>query len=487
MKKPKYCKKEFGLDKRMKLQMLILTSLTLVDCQLSPEYSVGKLTTDSEFLCPPERDIKPCRCSTIFEIPTVQCKGIRSLKAVHTALRDNFEVKPIPYLKIVSAGFVGLPSKAFKKVNMTRLLIADTHLKYVADDAFHGLRNLLVLVLQDVKLLTFPAQSLSHLSSLVTLSLRNNNIISLAYNDLRNTRGLKYLSLVDNRLLFLSRKAFPISIITLKLSNNHLITLNGAIKELFNLEWLFLNNNLLIDIEGEFEGLRMLRHLKLGKNNLQTLGKAFRYLYNLQVLELQYNNIKELGGSLKNLSQLKTLNLSMNLLYQLHYSDFEGLTSLQCLYLSHNRLIASNGALGNLPRLLSLDLACNKFQKFSLNEISSLPQLKILDLSENRLNYIFSESPFTKVHSVRVLLSKNNLTTLSDFMRYLPYLEDIDVSYNKLYFLKQTDFSASDRIDYINVEGKLLLFSIITVKHILLLFFLRKMCLHITVFCTNFK
>lgn len=434
--------------------MLIFASLALVDCQLGPEHSVGKLTTDSNFVCPPNREIKPCQCTVIYEIPTVQCNRIWRLKVVKNALTAKFQVRPIPYLKILNARFVGLPSRAFININMTRLHIVDAHLKYVAADAFAGLEKLLVLILQNARLLTIPSESLSTLSSLVTLSMPGNRFFSLEYYDLSTTRRLKYLSLAYNKLLSLDHGALPISLVTLALSNNYLTQLKRSIKDLSNLEWLFLNDNSLIEIEGEFDKLYSLRHLKLGRNRITKLGVAFRNLYSLQILELQYNSICELGDSMKHLSQLKTLNLSMNLLIQLHYSEFEGLTSLEYLYLSGNKLKTSNGALAQLPSLISLDLSRNYFRTFDFHELSSLSELKVVDMNENLIANPLSGTPSTKIYAIRLLLSKNRLHNLSDFMVYFPYLEDVDVSANYLTFLRVNDFTFSTSIEYINVQGK---------------------------------
>lgn len=438
----------------MKLQMLILASLALVDCQLDPEFSVGRLTTDLEFVCPLNRDITPCQCTVVHEIPTVQCNRIRSLKAMRTALFAKFQVKPIPYLKILNARFVGLPSRAFANISMTRLQIEDSRLRYLVADAFAGLDRLLVLILKNVKLVVFPSVSFSELTSLIALSLPENRFFKLEYDDLSTTSRLKYLSLANNKIYNLTRGAFPISLVTLALSNNHLISLNRAIKDLVNLEWLFLNDNFLIDVNGELDQLYSLNHLKLGRNKLSILNRAFRHLSNLHILELQYNEIRELGDSLKNLTQLRTLNLSMNLLIHLNYTDFEGLISLKYLYLSDNRLTAFNGALLHLRSLVSLDLSRNNFGNFSFSEISTLSNLKVLDLNENQITDTVSDSPSIRLRAIRLLLSKNRVSSLSDIMIHFPYLEDIDVSFNKLYILKESDFRISNSIEYINVQGK---------------------------------
>ncbi|CAL1299286.1 unnamed protein product [Larinioides sclopetarius] len=436
----------------MKLLMFIFACVFVVEGYL-PEHSMEKQNSFENFVCPPVSALRPCQCTTVPDIPTIHCENIRSLKTIKRALRSWFRNDPIPYLRIVEARLEGLPSRAFVTLNVTRLHIKDSNLRWIATDAFSGLESLLMLTLHNVTLLTFPPESLSQLSSLISLRLPENELLQLAHRDLRGAGKLKYLSLAGNKLTHVERGSFPIILVTLSLSNNWLRTLNKSIRNLVNLEWLFLNNNRLLNLEGELDGLRNLRKLNLAKNSLRHIGRSFRDLINLQELYLQFNSIHQLGTSLHNLSQVRNLNLSMNRLVILNYSDFEGLESLETLDLSGNRINALNGAFHSLINLRRLDLTHNRLRNLFFTEISHLTNLSILDVSDNRLHRLKSGIPTATLPIERIFLARNNLTTLGRFIRHFTVLEVVDISFNQIRILKAIDFSVSSRIDYISVTG----------------------------------
>ncbi|GFT27443.1 uncharacterized protein NPIL_127751 [Nephila pilipes] len=436
----------------MKLPTIIFASVLLVEGYM-PEHSMETQASYETFVCPPTSSIRPCQCTTVPDIPTIHCAKIRSLKTIQVALRAWFHDDPIPYLKIVEARFEGLPSRAFVSLNITRLQIKDSNLRWIAPDAFSGMKSLLMLTLHNVTLLSFPPESLSRLSSLISLRLPENELYELAYRDLRGAGKLKYLSLAANKLTHVERGSFPIILVTLSLANNYLSTLNKSIRRLVNLEWLFLNDNRLRTLEGELDGLHNLRKLNLARNSLCRLGSSFHHLDNVQEIYLQYNSIHELGTSLQNLSQVRNLNLSMNRLANLSYSDFVGLNSLESLDLSGNLITAINGAFHSLSNLRRLDLTQNRLLSFCFMEIKPLTKLSILDISENRLHYLISDSSVATLPVERVFMARNNLTTLSNFLSHFTTLEAVDISFNQFRILKTTDFTMSSRIDYISVTG----------------------------------
>ncbi|KAG8184571.1 hypothetical protein JTE90_007687 [Oedothorax gibbosus] len=444
-------------DNKMKLQILFFASFVLVEGHMPEHYLETRVTAYDNFVCPPDLVLRPCQCTTVPDIPTVHCGGIRSLKTVHINLRAWFQDDPIPYLKFVDAQFEGLPSRAFVSVNVTRLQIRDSNLKWIAPDAFAGMRSLLLLTLHNVALFNLPYESLSQLPSLVSLRLPGNKLHRVSHSDLGEAFKLKYLSLAGNKLTHVDRGSFPIILVTLSLSNNCIRSLNKSIRYLVNLEWLFLNDNRLLRLEGELDGLHSLKQLNLAKNSIGSLGRSFRDLKQVQELYLQYNAIHELGTSLHNLSQLRNLNLSMNRLGILSYTDFDGLTSLEGLDLSGNRLTEINGAFNSLTNLRRLDLSKNRLRHFSFDEISPLTKLTILDLCDNRLHR-FSPLPAMSTLPVeRVFLARNKLSSLGQFLRHFTVLEAVDISFNHLRILKAEDFTMSPRIDYVSVAGNPLL------------------------------
>ncbi|XP_054710977.1 leucine-rich repeat protein SHOC-2-like [Uloborus diversus] len=408
MKYLKRCVKWFGADNRMKFQMLVLASFLVVEGHLS-EHSWEHLETDKNFTCPLNEEIRPCVCSALSAVPAIHCDNIRSIKTVKEALGTVFTHKVIPFLKIQHARFVSLPCRAFAGINMTRMQIKDSNLRYVEAEAFAGLEELKILILHNVKLLNFPSESLNRLSSLTTLFLPSNSLLSVNDRDLHVTGGLKYLSLAQNQLTHVAHGSFPMSLVTLSLSDNRILRLDRSIRNLVNLEWLSLDNNRLVGVRGELNGLVNLLHLNLAYNRISSLGQSLKNLNQLETIDLQHNNIREIGTSFHSLGKLKKLNLSMNRLLRLNYGEFYGLLSIERLDLSGNKLSKLNGALRHLSGLITLDLADNEFQIFSFWEIDTLSHLKVLDLSNNHLVYLSSDPDLITLPSTSLLFQRNEL------------------------------------------------------------------------------
>ncbi|XP_034021601.1 amphoterin-induced protein 3 [Thalassophryne amazonica] len=153
-------------------------------------------------------------------------------------------------------------------------------------------------------------------------------------------------------------RGMPISAVTLDLSHNHIVQLEGGdFGGLFRLETLRLAHNQLTIIQpGAFQNTSgtLLRHLDLSSNQLH-------------VLEQHY--FLELSG-------LEELLLFDNHIFRVETGALAGLASLRKAYLSHNRLTDFpffSIQKHNNPYLILLDLSSNRFPKLPLEEISNLP------------------------------------------------------------------------------------------------------------------
>ncbi|XP_035211289.1 leucine-rich repeat and death domain-containing protein 1-like [Stegodyphus dumicola] len=446
------CVKRFESDNRMRLQMLILAFFVLVEGYLQKR-SLCKMPRNDDFACPPATAIKPCKCTRVPIIPTIQCDGASNLKTIHSALKEWFQCFPIPYLKLRNAHFTRLPSRAFSSIKVNRLELKDSNFRYISSAAFQGMDSLTVLRLHNVNLLTFPSESLNHLPSLMTLSIKTNNLRRILYSDLSGVQQLKHLCLSDNNLRHIGRGSFPVSLVTLFLSKNSLITLNQSVRNLFSLEWLFLDHNFLLSIKGELKELFKLKHLNLANNRISDLGSSLHNLHNLEVLDLQHNDIHELGTSLWNLRQLKELNLRCNHVLQLNDDSFTHLTSLTNLDLSNNKLLFLNEGLRPLFSLKAVDLSRNKILDFSFHEISSLSNLTVINLNDNGLKYLNSSSSLLTLPSTTLFLAKNRLSRFNGFLKHFPRLEELDISSNRFHVLTISQITIAPRIYYINVKG----------------------------------
>ena len=97
-----------------------------------------------------------------------------------------------------------------------------------------------------------------------------------------------------------------------RLNRNQLTTLPPEIRNLTNLEWLFLEDNQLTTIPKEIWKLTNLRLLNLNNNQLTTLPPEIGNLTKLRLLALRGNKLTNLPPKIGRLKNLKRLNLYYN-------------------------------------------------------------------------------------------------------------------------------------------------------------------------------
>ncbi|XP_070706137.1 amphoterin-induced protein 3 [Pempheris klunzingeri] len=153
-------------------------------------------------------------------------------------------------------------------------------------------------------------------------------------------------------------REMPVSAVTLDLSHNRIVQLEG----------------------GSFEGLYRLETLRLAHNQLTTiLPRAFRNTSGtlLRHLDLSSNQLRVLEEHyFLDLPGLEELLLFNNRIVQVESRALAGLGNLRKAYLSHNRLthfpFFSIQELSH-PHLSMLDLSSNRLPKLPLEDISNLP------------------------------------------------------------------------------------------------------------------
>ncbi|OHT01373.1 hypothetical protein TRFO_07625 [Tritrichomonas foetus] len=165
----------------------------------------------------------------------------------------------------------------------------------------------------------------------------------------------------------------------------------------------------------------------------------------LQQFDLSNNLIESISpDSLNKYSSLTHLNLSTNLLTKIQNLE---IPSLKLLDLSNNRISVLEN-IENMDRLESLNLSSNRIHSVFL--IGSLQFLATLDLSYNPINSFAYHEQFPRLTTLSLdycfldsflSISKfSNLRRLSlahnkiieDIVLELPYLEYLNVSYNKI-------------------------------------------------------
>jgi len=165
-------------------------------------------------------------------------------------------------------------------------------------------------------------------------------------------------------------------------------TIPGSFGEGKNLKYLYLNDNELHGVIHGIGNLKNLVELDVSNNKLSgSLPSTFGDLSTLQTLKINSNNLQsELPTEFGYLNQLSMLQLSDNGLTKIPYELF-GLKNLQTLTLSDNNLSGSLPTyIGLATSLIYLDLSNNKLSKELPFEISNLEILEELYLSNNRFD-----------------------------------------------------------------------------------------------------
>ncbi|XP_014524389.2 LRR receptor-like serine/threonine-protein kinase GSO1 isoform X2 [Vigna radiata var. radiata] len=219
--------------------------------------------------------------------------------------------------------------------------------------------------------------------------------------------SLKYLSLIDNGLNTSSL--------------NHVFE-SMSRKLRSNLEFLDMSwNHLTNDILSSLEGFTSLKKLYLSETELDS---NFHFeglcstLRNLEVLDLSFNNFNntDIGSALSGLSSLNSLYLGGSKLSWRSIYNISKLSSLETLSLEDNHLNKSESIFYMLRplkenetfkwpiNLQHLDMSSNSLSNRFLSYLRDLPYLQFLDLSYNQLE---------EAVDITGLLTLSNLTNLN--------------------------------------------------------------------------
>nr|CAH7726199.1 unnamed protein product [Callosobruchus chinensis] len=222
----------------------------------------------------------------------------------------------------------------------------------------------------------------------------------------------------------------PENIQRLHLGRNNLYTLNGTLKNLHRLGWLFINSNELTDLEGELpDSAPEWRLLHASHNNLKVLPVQLKKYPKLESLFFQNNYLRVLNGALSKSKNMIRAVLEHN---QIEMNLVEWNIKLNEIKLDHNEIEALNGAVSGLPELLRLNLSHNKLKNISPDDLIGLDQLRMLDLSHNRLTTLEETSKTFLPRLSELKATHNFLTILARDFQGLPVLCHADLSNNQI-------------------------------------------------------
>ncbi|XP_057697042.1 podocan isoform X2 [Corythoichthys intestinalis] len=316
--------------------------------------------------------------------------------------------------------------------SLYRLHLKSNELERIPAGAFHGLRNLRELYLQNNFLSDEGAdnETFSQMTSLECLDLSNNNLSAVP-------RGL------------------PRNLVLLHLERNSIRGIPAdALHSVRNLEYLLLHNNQLRSRfihPAAFQGLKKLHTLHMHNNQLERVPRGLPR--RAKTLVLLRNAISEIGrNDLAPLYTLTELNLSYNRLSdgKLHRDAFRKLRLLETLHLSGNAL---RSLPVGLPRGLKvLEAKNNGMEAVPDGALSGMHRLRTLVLSDNRLrlNSVYQGAWMELVALTTLDLSGNQLSHVpTDLPESLEYL---DLQRNRIASIPPSAFEGIPNIQKINLR-----------------------------------
>nr|CAD7397255.1 unnamed protein product [Timema cristinae] len=267
---------------------------------------------------------------------------------------------------------------------------------------------------------------------------------------------LQHLVLGGNSIFEMDQDSMPRTLRHLHLGRNKITDLNGTLRELSELEWLFINSNQLTSVDDELprNGVKLML-IHAADNRLQRLPLELKNFVLLESAFFHYNELTRLGGALQKARRLKRLHLFHNKIQELSEDDFTELENLEDLQLGNNLLPSLNGSLLPLRSLRYLNLSQNLLEEFSLQEIRGLRRIRILDLSNNRISRLSGRMENLVELETRVMdlrLENNLLKSLDGSLMGLHGLQILNLSHNFLEKIAPDDLIGLDDLRFLDVS-----------------------------------
>lgn len=422
-------------------------------------YTLLGLTVGSSLHCAERREISPCSCRSEGSAVLVACERIASFAQVRDALHARFPADTNVALRIAHSSLHDLRDFTFLQLGFVigTLKLNHDNISQLPESSFVGLGSIEYLSLADSVLPAVPQHVLRHMPHIRTLDLGRNHIQGLLDADFQDLHELQHLVVAGNQISYVERHSVPRTLRHLHLGRNQIQNLNDSLRELTQLEWLFVNSNKLTTLDGQLppEGAKFAL-IHASNNKLQNLPNEFKNFLYLETLFVQNNEIQSLGGSLKKSRRLRILHLEQNKLHQLAEDEFQDLELLEELQLGNNQLHSLNNSLLPLRSLRFLNLTHNLFQEFSLREILGLRDLKVIDISNNHITHLRGQMTQnvveleTRVTELR--LENNLLKSLDGSLMGLHGLQRLNLSNNRLEKIAPDDLIGLDDLRVLDIS-----------------------------------
>ncbi|XP_076167066.1 artichoke [Ptiloglossa arizonensis] len=473
----------------------------------------------SEYGCPTQERILPCRCSTRDMEIQIWCshselpKVLEGLKAV-----SHYLDRPVDELILENNNLPSLPGRVFATLRVLRLMLRNNRLERVSPGWLEGLHDsLLELFVVEPDLRSLPVDSLEDLQGLEAVTLQSRvmkklpkfsglaklrylqinspALLELASRNFRDLPGLEQLHVFgSSRLIRLEAGLFRglprLELVNITDCGIHWVHPRAMI-DLPELKEISLVGNSIVDaamIGRACTDLPSLSAIRLDRNRINRLGEgAFVDLPVLSRLYLSRNQITEVfAGAFQRMPALKTVDLNHNLIHRVHPEFFPRRPGnvLEEIWLISNDLshvTELRSIMEALPRLKFLDVSHNQIEEIPFGALRGHPTLERLHLDHNRVAFLQRET-FTAMPALRELRLKNNslsnlleapfwdlpalkgLDLSENYFRHveprllanLPSLRRLDISGNAIGLIEPESFLGTPVLEHINVSGNAL-------------------------------
>ncbi|XP_041987226.1 protein artichoke-like [Aricia agestis] len=411
--------------------------------------------------CAMRREISPCTCTqndphtgTII----VHCNKINTFEDITRALTNKFSPETKIDLRVSYSQLPDFEDHSFRELGLsiTKLWMTHDLLSDLKESVFLKLDLINFLCLSENLLPEMPRHILRHIPHVHTLDLSKNKITTLTKEDFKDIQEVDYIVLVGNEISRIDTDALPKALRRISLAGNHLVTLNGTLRDMEHMEWMLINNNTIQSLDNELPiKSKRIEYIHAPYNELQKLPQDLRLMPSLRSLYFYANKIQAIEGAIQKSSNLIRLTLADNLIKTLAEDEFEEAHSLEHLDIANNQLVSLNGSLRSLVSLRYLNLTGNHLPEFSLQEIKGLTKLSLIDLSYNKITQItgnLQEDFYNDTKVLELRLDHNYIHTLGSVLKGLHGLMRLNLSNNQLQQVSSDDLIGLDRLELLDVS-----------------------------------
>ena len=313
-------------------------------------------------------------CPTYCKCDTAGTSGILAKCSMFDNTQQfNLDVAYVDLSNIPESSGLRLTDRIFAKAGLKRvasITVANSTLKAIDVNAFHGLLNL------------------------NQLNLSGNHLGLLEPDMFANNTHLERLSLSKNPLQYMQVEASPYKAYFLNIQELQELDLSGC-----NLTYL---------LPAMFSKLTTVTYINLASNNLTDLPKAtFAPLLEMDYLDLSSNKLAQLKSDVfENNGEIVSLKVRNNPLSSLKGVRIENLQTLDVGLCNFSVIDADT--FSGFPNIRDLNLDGNGITSINSNAFKSMSRLQNLDLSNNKLTGPLSGDIFITNFQLETLKLANN-------------------------------------------------------------------------------